>query len=185
MPPCGTDSMTSHRVVQIRPVTEAKNPGEKDVGINPERREILGIGIQKDEIRTMANHSPCQNVSIGHDTPGESESPQKAGRRGWRRNETGIGPEAVGPATEETMSDKAEDLSSKVLKSLGLTACILRDASRNRGGKHQDTRCAAHREILGFVNLMERKNINSAKDASDPPPRSGPREVRSPGRFLL
>jgi hypothetical protein len=107
MPPCRTDSMIPHRVVQIRAVAKAKNPGEKDVGINPERREILGIGIQKDKIRAVADHLPCQNVSIGNNTPSKSESPQKARRRGWRRNKTGIGPEAVGPATEETRSDKA------------------------------------------------------------------------------
>jgi hypothetical protein len=46
VPPCGADPMTSYGIVQIRPVAKAQDSGEQDVGIDPKRREILGVGIQ-------------------------------------------------------------------------------------------------------------------------------------------
>jgi hypothetical protein len=84
--------------MEISSVTKSKDSCEEDMRINPERSEILHIGIQQHQIGPMPNDLPCKDIATKDDTPCYTEFLSPSNSTHYRVRQTGNLPKFRLPA---------------------------------------------------------------------------------------
>ena len=115
--------------MEIGGVTDSKDPGEEDVGIDPEGGEILHIRIEQHEIRALLDDLPCQHITARDDPPCHPELLHQSRWPIHRIRQTRDRLKFRPAPAKKRWRDKANYRGPSLLQSLGLIIGMLCNSS--------------------------------------------------------